>query len=56
MFDAFNPVDIRMIGLVVITIKGFFFQIVSAALSLDCERVVVIGGSCSKVPVNVVHG
>jgi hypothetical protein len=42
-----------VIGLVVITIKGFFSD---CKCRLDCEGVVAIGGSCSEVLVDVVHG
>ena len=42
-----------MIGLVVITIEGFLSN---CECCLDCERVVVIGGSRSEVLIDVVHG
>ena len=47
-----DPVYLRVVGLVVVAVKGFF---ANSECSLDCERVFVIDGSCGEVLVDVVH-
>jgi hypothetical protein len=47
-----DPVYLGEISFVVVAVKGFFAD---CKCGLNCERVFVIGGSCSEMLVDVVH-